>query len=168
LYWFCMATNRVQPPRPAVCWSFANCQAYMEEAPRVADLASFDDVVQGLHRLLGRAVRIEAMDLVKVDVVGAEPGQGSIGLLEDRLAGQALPAGAVVHLAEHLSCQHDVLAPGVALDGATDQLLGGAVLIHVRGVPEGDARLDGPGGRTAGLRRRPGPSGARRHSCCRR
>ena len=34
LYWFCIETNRVQPPRSAACWSLANCQAYIEDAPR--------------------------------------------------------------------------------------------------------------------------------------
>jgi hypothetical protein len=109
----------------------------------IADLAEFDDVVQGFHRLLDGCIRIEAMDLVEIDVMGAEPSEGGIHLLEDGLAGEALPAGAVVHLAEHLGCQHDVLAAGVTLDGATNELLGGAVLIDVRGVPERDAHLDG-------------------------
>ena len=34
LYWFCIETNRVQPPRSAACWSLANCQPYIEDAPR--------------------------------------------------------------------------------------------------------------------------------------
>ena len=31
LYWSCIDTKRVQPFSSAACWSFANCQAYMEE-----------------------------------------------------------------------------------------------------------------------------------------
>jgi hypothetical protein len=57
-----------------------------------------------------------AVDLVEVDVVGPEPGQRGVDLLEDRLAGQALAAGTVVHLAVHLGRQDDVLAAGVPRD----------------------------------------------------
>jgi hypothetical protein len=34
--------------------------------------------VQGLHGLLDRGSRIEAVDLVEVDIVGAEPAQGIV------------------------------------------------------------------------------------------
>ena len=77
----------------------------------VADLARLDDVVQRLHRLLDRGVGVEAVDLVEVDVVGAEPRERGVDLLEDRLARQALPARAVVHPDEDLGGEHDVLAP---------------------------------------------------------
>src|SRR4051794_530778 len=41
LYWFCIDTNRVQPPRSAACCSLANCHAYMEDAPRYRTLPAF-------------------------------------------------------------------------------------------------------------------------------
>jgi hypothetical protein len=75
--------------------------------------------------------------------VGAEAGEGGVDLLEDRLAGQALPAGTVVHLAVDLGGKDDVLAPGVPLDGAADEFLGRAGLVGVGGVPEGHAEFDG-------------------------
>ena len=34
MYWFCIETKRVQPPRSAACCMVANCQAHIEEAPR--------------------------------------------------------------------------------------------------------------------------------------
>ena len=83
------------------------------------------------------------MDLVEVDVLGAEPGEGCVDLFEDRLARQALPAGAVVHLPPHLGRQDDVLAASVAGDSAADHLLGCATLVHVRCIPEGHPHLDG-------------------------
>jgi hypothetical protein len=83
------------------------------------------------------------VDLVQVDVVGAQPGQGGVDLLQDGPAGQAGPARAVVHLAEHLGGQHDVLATRIAPDRAAHDLLRGAGLIDVGGVPEGDAEVDG-------------------------
>ena len=83
------------------------------------------------------------MDLVEIDVVGPEPRQGGVDLFEDGLARQALTARAVMHPAVHLGGQHDVLAAGVTLDGAADELLGGPVLIDVGGVPEGDSEVHG-------------------------
>jgi hypothetical protein len=79
--------------------------------------------VQGLHGLLDRGSRVEAVDLIKVHVVGAEPAQGIVKLLDDRAPGQARAAGAVVHLEEHLGRQDDVLATGVGADGPAGDLL---------------------------------------------
>ena len=70
----------------------------------VADLPGLDDVVEGLHGLCDWSLGIEAVDLVEVDVVGAEPGQGGVDLLNDRCAGQALPQSHEVH-------QNSPLAP---------------------------------------------------------
>jgi len=67
--------------------------------------------VQRLHGLLDRRVRIKAMDLIQIDVLGPQARQGRVDLLQDRLARQALPARAVVHPAEQLGGQDDVLAP---------------------------------------------------------
>jgi hypothetical protein len=79
--------------------------------------------VQGLHGLLDRGGRVEAVDLVEVDVVGAEAAQGVVELLEDRAPGQARAAGAVVHREEHLGRQDDVLPAGVGADGPANDLL---------------------------------------------
>jgi len=54
--------------------------------PDVANLARLDHVVQGLHRLLDRSVMVEPVDLVEVDVVGAQPAQAVVDLGHDRLA----------------------------------------------------------------------------------
>ena len=54
----------------------------------VAGLAGLHDVVQRFERLLDRRLRIPAMDLVEVDVVGAEPAQAVVDLAQDRLARQ--------------------------------------------------------------------------------
>lgn len=53
------------------------------------------------------------MDLVQVNVVCAEAGQGRIDLFHDGLARQAGPAGAAVHLEVHLRGEYDVFAAGV-------------------------------------------------------
>jgi hypothetical protein len=83
------------------------------------------------------------VDLVEVDVVGAKAGQRRVDLFEDRLAGQALAAGTVVHPGVHLGRQDDVLTAGVPRDRPADQFLRGAVLVDVGGIPEGDTQLDG-------------------------
>jgi hypothetical protein len=53
----------------------------------VTDLPGLDHVVQGLHGFLDRRGRVEAVDLVEVDVVSAEPAQGVVELLDDRAPG---------------------------------------------------------------------------------
>jgi hypothetical protein len=83
------------------------------------------------------------VDVVDVDVVGAQPPQRRVGLFEDGLAGQAAAARAVVHLPADLGGEHDVLAAGESGDRPPDELLRGASLVDVRGVPERDAQLDG-------------------------
>ena len=75
----------------------------------VASLARLDDVVQRLHRLLDRRVRVEAVDLVEVDVVRAEPSQRCVDLFENRLARQALTTGAVVHPLD-ICREHDLVS----------------------------------------------------------
>jgi hypothetical protein len=94
----------------------------------IARLAGAHDVVQSLHRLLNRGVRVEAVNLIEVDVVGVEPEQRGVNLLQDGLTGQALPAGAVVHPAPHVGGQDDVLAAGVPPDRPPDEFLGRAGL----------------------------------------
>src|SRR3954453_9025705 len=75
LYWFCMDTNRVQPPRSAACWSLANCHAYMDEAPRYRTLPALTTSWSASICLLDRRVRVVTVDLVEVDVVGAKTDQ---------------------------------------------------------------------------------------------
>jgi len=53
----------------------------------VADFAGLNDVVESFRGLLDGSFGIEAVDLVEVDVVGAEAGQRGVDLFEDGLAG---------------------------------------------------------------------------------
>jgi hypothetical protein len=79
--------------------------------------------VQDLHRLLDWGVVVEAVDLIEVDVVGVQPLQRRVDLLQDRLAGQPLTARPVVHPPADLGRQHDVLPAGELLDRPADQQL---------------------------------------------
>lgn len=109
----------------------------------VPGLPGLDDVVQRLHRLLDGRVRVEAVDLVQVDVVGAEAGQRGVDLVHDRRTRQSgtVPPGAhpVVDLREDL----DVLARGEFRQELPGDLLAAAGGVDVRGVERGDARLEG-------------------------
>ena len=158
LYWSCIDTNRVQPPgRPrAGAWRTATPTSTTR---RGSGPCRPYHVVQGRHGLLDRRLRVEAVDLVEVDVVGAEPRQRRVDLFEDGLAGQALPAGAVVHLPAHLGGEHDVFAPRVLRDRPADKLLRGAALVHVGGIPERDAESTACG-RAAAPRLRRASTGA--------
>lgn len=50
------------------------------------------------------------MDLVEVDIIGAEAAQAVVDLVEDRLARQAGAIGARAHAVEHLGGEHDPVA----------------------------------------------------------
>ena len=107
------------------------CSLQLRELPRphrggaeVADLDDLDEVVEGFHGLLDRGVRVEAVDLVEVDVVGAESGQGRVHLLHDRLAGQAAVPRAVSDLDEHLRREDDLLTLGELAERFTDDAFG--------------------------------------------
>ena len=105
-------------------------------------LAGAHDVVQRLERLLHRRQRIEAVDLVEVDVVRAEAPQRGVDRLHDVLARQALGVGARSHRPMHLGRDHHLRSLGVFLERAADDLLARALRIDVGGVEEIDALLE--------------------------
>jgi len=81
-------------PSSMWAWRFATCSTPPKR---------LDQVVQGLHGLLDRGVRIEAVNLIVVDVVDVQAPQGHASIMfHDCLAGQPGPARSVMHLAEEL------------------------------------------------------------------
>ena len=86
-------------------------------------LAGAHDVVERLQRLLHRRIRIEAMDLIEVDVIRAEPLQRMIDRLHDVLARQAAGVGALAHHAVDLGRDHDLVPDRVILQRAADDFL---------------------------------------------
>jgi hypothetical protein len=86
LEWFCIETNRVQPCRSAIACAFRELPRGHRARAQVARLAGSDDVVERLHRLLERRVRVEAVDLVEVDVVEAEPLERRVDCRQNVLA----------------------------------------------------------------------------------
>ena len=108
----------------------------------VAGLAGLDDVVQRFERLLDRRVVVQAVDLVEIDVVHAEPAQAVVDLGHDRLARQAGAVRAGAHPAIDLGGDDDLVAAGEVLDRAAEDLLAVAERIAVRGVEEIDAGFE--------------------------
>ncbi len=110
----------------------------------IAGLPGLHHVVQRLQGLLQRRPVVVPVDHVDVDVVGAQPPQAGVDLGHDRLAGQAAAVGAAgAHGVADLGGDDDVVAVRVVLQGAAEDLLAGAVGVHVRGVEEVDARFEG-------------------------
>jgi hypothetical protein len=67
------------------------------------------------------------VDLVEVDVVGAQPAQAVVDLAQDRLARQPAAVRPLAHLAEDLGGDHHLVAPGEVAQRAAENLLAGAV-----------------------------------------
>ena len=119
----------------------------------IAHLASLHHVVEGFERLLPRGRVVVAVDLVQVDVVRAEPAQRMVDLGHDRLAGQAAAVGSWSHRVAQFGGDDDGVAIGEVLECAAEDLLAGAVGVHVRCVEEVDPRLE----RVLDQRRAPRP-----------
>ena len=80
------------------------------------------------------------MDLVQVDVIGAEAAQAVLDLPHDPDARVPLVVASRTHPAVHLRGEDHLVAP--ALQRAADDLLGLAVGVHVGRVHEVDAAVD--------------------------
>ena len=65
----------------------------------IARLALPHDGVEGLQRLVERGLRVVAVQLVEINVVGAEAAQRSVDRIEDVLARHALIPGLRAHIA---------------------------------------------------------------------
>jgi hypothetical protein len=96
----------------------------------VADLTGLDQVVQGFEGLLERGGVVVAVDLVEVDVVGAESPQAVVDFGHDRFAGEAFAVGARPHRVAQFGGDDDVVAVGEVGERAAQDLLAGAVGIR--------------------------------------
>src|SRR5215471_19415890 len=76
----------------------------------VARLAGAHDVVQSLHRLLDRRLRVVAVDLVEVHVIHPESPERRVDRRQDVLPGKAPVIGALPHRVEDLRRDDEVLA----------------------------------------------------------
>ena len=108
----------------------------------VPHLARAHDVVQRFEGLFEWRAVVEAVDLVEVDVVGAEAAKAVVDLGHDRLAREARAVGTFPHHAVDLGGDHDLVTVRVLLQRASEELLTRPGGIHVRGVEEVDAGFD--------------------------
>ncbi len=88
-------------------------------------------------------LRVEAVNLVEVNIVCAQPAQAVVNGVHDMFARKPFLVGVVTHGKEHFGCNHQLVArwPKV-FQGAPQNLLTGADGIHVRGVKEIDAGFE--------------------------
>ena len=102
----------------------------------ITHLADADQVGDHSHRLSHRRVGILFVQIVDVDVVGAEARQAFVDRAQQPLARQAASVRPVAHRVRHLGGQHPAVA--IAGDEAAGDFLGGATDIGVGGVDEVD------------------------------
>ncbi len=120
------APRRSLPPGTSSCRSRAPCLRAQ--------------IGEHRERLFDFDRRIGPVDLVQVDVVGAEAAQALLDFVADPAAGVALPVHAFAHLAVHFGREHHVVA--AALQRLADDLLRLALRVHVGGVDEVDAVVE--------------------------
>ena len=130
-----MRDYRRRPPE-----TLDQCQRPSDQATlaALAGLAGLHHVVQRFHGFVDWSLGVEAMDLVKVDVVGAQrPSEASICSMM-AFRDRPHPPGASC-IGKKTLVENDVLTAGVLADGPADDLPRGTVPVDVCRVPEGDA-----------------------------
>ncbi len=100
-------------PRPPIALGDAQRAHQLPGVPGAgADVAHFplsNELLERAERLLDRHGVVEAMDLIEVDGLDAEPPQAALARLHDVLARQALPVRRVAHRPEHLRRDDDLV-----------------------------------------------------------
>ena len=110
----------------------------------VTRLSRSHELGHGAHAVLDRHLRVHAMELVEVDVVDSEPAQAVLAGVQDVGRAAVDPADGVVRRVAHdaaLGREHHAVAP--AANGASHELLVGERAVHVRGVEQRHAEVEG-------------------------
>src|SRR3954470_339611 len=140
-YGGCSVRKRSRPRSRAIHCASTISAPGVRRGAGVADLAFADEVGQRAERLLNVGVRRRAVDVVEVDVVGAEPTQRVLDLVDDPASGATALVGVLAHRHEELGGEHDIVT--AALEGLADDLLRLASRVDVGGVNEVDALVQG-------------------------
>jgi hypothetical protein len=109
--------------------------------PDVAHFARGDELRQGADGVLDGRLRIDAVLVVQIDVIGAQPLQGTFDGDADvrRATVEDAGAGPGVRDEAELCGQHHALA--AVLDGSADKFLVGVRTVDLRGVEVRDAEV---------------------------
>ena len=134
-----MLTKRARPCASLAREHLGELKGVHAGSADVERLAGAHDVVQRAQRLFDRRVVIEAVDLIEVDVIGAEAAQAGVDGVVDVFAREAALVGVVAHRVEDLGGDDDAVARGEVLQRAAGDLFADAVGVHVGGVEEVDA-----------------------------
>jgi hypothetical protein len=111
--------------------------------PDVAHLARSDELSHRAHGLLDRRLEVDAVLIVEVDVVDAEPLERRLARLVDVLAVALDPAPrGIVGVADDPELRRQLHLVAAAGDRAADEHLVRERAVHVGGVEEGDAELE--------------------------
>ena len=112
----------------------------------VAGFAALDDIVQGLHDFFHRRIGIQAVDLIDINVVQAQPFQAVVDFRHDILAGQAAAVGpARTHFKIDFRRHDDFIAVQTKIaDIPAGDFLTGPHLIDIGRIEIIDAQFNGP------------------------
>ena len=91
-------------------------------AAEIADFALPDAVIERAQRLFERRLRIEAVRLIEIDVIGLQPAETIIDGLDDMPPGQSLVVRPRPNFHAALGRQHEAIA--LPLQPAADDFLG--------------------------------------------
>src|SRR5690606_15410670 len=99
--------------------------------------AAANDVVEGCQRFLDGGRRVEAVNLIEVDVVHLQSTEAVVDGVADVFAGEAALVRRVAHGVEDLGRDDDLLAGNLQItDRPAENLFADAQRVHVGGVEE--------------------------------
>ncbi|MNV61764.1 hypothetical protein D3C71_1542880 [compost metagenome] len=100
--------------------------------------------MQGFQGFLDRGLMVEPMDLVKVDIVGAQPLQACVDLRKNCFSGEAGAIWSRLHSAVDLGGDDDVVSGYVVSDRTAENFLARPVRVDIGGIEEVDPEFDRP------------------------
>jgi hypothetical protein len=118
-------------------------------AADITDLAAANEIVEGADGLLDRRLRIEAVQLEEIDIVGAEPAQAALDRTQQMVTRGADIVRPLAGAEGRLGRDDDAVA--AAGDGLAQDLLGQAVGVDVGAVEHGEAGLEADIDQAGGL-----------------